>query len=146
MLNLYTWLRVLSAAHTYCRSIVNILTSKQKNSRRDRDCRKSKKTTLDTVNKYLCVCVPMWHSLCRPILNTYRHTFSVVKELMHIQTFVGMCLVFVGVFNLYVYVVLRQYTNVCLRPIYIGTVVWKGSFFVDKCDNVLWGLNWNLVG
>ena len=41
------------------------------------------------------------------------------------------------------WVALRLYTNVCLRPIYIGTVVVKGlklkiNFnFVNECDHVL---------
>ena len=57
-----------------------------------------------------------------------------------------MCHVFAGksgvLLWVHVCVALRQYTNVYLRPIYIGTVKVKINFnFVDKCDHAFWGFN-----
>ena len=55
-------------------------------------------------------------------------------------------------FYLHMWVALRQYTNVCLRPIYIDNVVVKelklkiNFDFVDKCGHALWGLNLHLIG
>ena len=56
--------------------------------------------------------------------------------------------VLLWLFNLRVWVAIRQYSNVHLRPMYIRTIVVKGiNFnFVDKCDHALWTLNLNLVG
>ena len=44
--------------------------------------------------------------------------------------------VLLWVFNLCVWVTLRQYSYVCLRPIYIGTAVVKG--LKSKLISILW--------
>ena len=42
---------------------------------------------------------------------------------------------------IYMWVSLKQYSNVCLRRVYIDTVVVKELNFVNECDHALWRLN-----